>query len=81
LLALTGTCNPDFNLAVIGVNTIWTPVKGLAFSADLNWTHLDQKYSGTVTAPPVLAVSKPAALYEMKDQNAVSVLLRAQRNW
>ena len=81
LLALTGSCNPDFNLAVIGVNTIWTPVKGLAFSADVNWTNLDQKYSGTVTAPAVAAVSKPAALYELKDQNTVSVLLRAQRNW
>ena len=81
LLALTGTCNPDFNVSVIGVNTIWTPVKNLAFTADLNWTRLDQKYSGTVTAPAVLGVSKPAALYELKDQNGISVLLRAQRNW
>jgi hypothetical protein len=81
LLALTGTCNPDFNMAVIGVNTVWTPVKNLAFSADLNWTRLDQKYSGTVSAPAVVGVSKPAALYELKDQTGVSALLRVQRNW
>ncbi len=81
LLALTGTCNPDFNFAVIGVNTVWTPVKGFAFTADVNFTHLDQKFSGTITAPAVLGVAKPAAVYELKDQNAVSVLLRAQRNW
>ena len=81
LLALSGTCNPDFNLAVIGFNTIWKPVTNLAFTADVNFTHLDQKYSGTVTAPAVLGVAKPAALYELKDQNGISVLLRANRNW
>jgi Porin subfamily len=81
LLALTGTCNPDFNFAVIGFNTVWTPVKGFAFTADVNWTHLDQKFSGTIAAPAIVSTSKPAALYELKDQNAVSMLLRAQRNW
>jgi hypothetical protein len=80
-LGLTGNCNPDFNMAVIGVNTVWTPVKNLAFSADVNWTRLDQKFSGTAVLPAVLGVSKPAAVYELKDQNAVSALLRVQRNW
>ena len=80
-LSLTGACNPDFNMAVIGVNTVWTPVKNLAFSADVNWTRLDQKFSGTAVIPAVLGVSKPAAVYELKDQNAVSALLRVQRNW
>jgi Porin subfamily len=81
LLALTGTCNPDFNVAVIGGNTVWTPVKNFAFTVDVNWTRLDQKYSGTVTAPAALGVSKPAAVYELKDQNNVSMMIRAQRNW
>jgi hypothetical protein len=40
------TCNPDFNLAIIGGNTVWTPVKNLAFTLDVNATWLDQKYSG-----------------------------------
>jgi hypothetical protein len=81
LLALTGNCNPDFNIAVIGANIVWTPVKNLAFTADVNWTQLDQKFSGTIASPGTAAVAKPAALYEMKDQNAVNVLLRAQRNF
>src|SRR5882672_7938031 len=81
LLGLVGTCNPDFNLAVIGANIVWTPVKNLAFTADVNWTQLDQKYSGTITPPALATVAKPAALYELKDQNAVNVLLRAQRNF
>jgi Porin subfamily len=81
-IAVAGsTCNPDFNFAVIGANTVWTPVKNLAFTADVNWTHLDQKYSGALTSPGITAAAKPAAVYELKDQNSVSMLLRAQRNF
>ena len=73
------TCNPDFNVSQLGILTRWTPVKGLAFTAEVMWTHLDQKMSGsavfTATAP------KPNALYEFKDQNTVHLQLRAQRNF
>ena len=51
LLALVGTCNPDFNIAQAGIITRWTPVKNLTFSGDFTWTRIDQKYSGTVVAP------------------------------
>src|SRR6266699_2114235 len=71
-LGLTGNCNPDFNIAVIGGNIVWTPVKNLAFTADVNWTHLDQKYSGTVFVTPPASLAKPTALYELKDQNSVT---------
>ena len=81
LLALTGACNPDFNIAQIGFNTAWTPAKGFAFTADVNVTQLDQKYSGVITAPAFLPIAKPGTIYELKDQTAVSMLLRAQRNW
>ena len=74
-------CNPNFNFAVVGANIVWTPVKNLAFTADVNWSHLDQKYSGTVAVPAIAAFAKPAAVYELKDQNSVSMLLRAQRNF
>lgn len=74
------TCNPDYNIAQIGTQTQWTPVKNLTFTADLTYTHLDQKYAGTVSAPSA-TIGKPAALYELKDQNTVTLLLRAKRNW
>ena len=80
-LALTGNCNPDFNIAVVGANVVWTPVKNLAFTADVNWTRLDQKYDGTVIATPAATFAKPLATYELKDQNSVTMLLRAQRNF
>ncbi|MGJ4946882.1 porin [Bradyrhizobium sp. HKCCYLS20291] len=74
-------CNPDFNISTLGVVTRWTPVKNLTFSADVAWTRLDQKFTGTAVAPAVAAVAKPAATYQLKDQDSVSMLLRAQRNW
>ncbi|MDN5006142.1 porin [Bradyrhizobium sp. GCM10027634] len=78
---LTGACNPDFNIGQVGVITRWTPVKNLTFSADFTYSHLDQKYSGTITTPALTSVAKPATTYELKDQDTYSLLLRAQRNW
>jgi hypothetical protein len=80
-LVAGSTCNPDFNYGVVGVITRWTPVKNLTFSADLAYTMLDQKYSGTAVIPAQVSIAKPATTYELKDQNALTLLLRAQRNW
>jgi hypothetical protein len=74
------TCNPDYNIAQAGIVTRWTPVKNLTFSADLTWTGLDQKMAGFVTAANG-ATFKPAVAYELRDQNTIQLLLRAQRNW
>ncbi|MCK1417418.1 porin [Bradyrhizobium sp. CW4] len=76
-------CNPDFNYGVVGVITRWTPVKNLTFSADFAYAMLDQKYAGgsTVTLPLQSSLAKPAAAYELKDQSALTLLFRAQRNW
>ena len=81
-LGITGAnCNPDFNISTLGVITRWTPVKNLTFSADVAWTRLDQKFNGVANAPAAAAVAKPATTYQLKDQDSVSLLLRAQRNW
>ena len=59
--------------------TRWTPVKNLTFSAEVLYFHLDQKFTGskvlTATAP------KPTAVYNYKDQDTVSLNIRAQRNF
>ncbi|HXO72114.1 MAG TPA: porin [Bradyrhizobium sp.] len=73
------SCNPDYNVSQLGLITRWTPVKNLTFSAEVQWFHLDQKFTGTAilaaTAP------KPTARYEFKDQDAVQLQFRAQRNF
>ena len=73
-------CNPDYNIGQIGLITRWTPVKNLTFSADVTYVHLDQKYAGTITTSSA-GIGKPVATYELKDQDTVQMLFRAQRNW
>jgi hypothetical protein len=73
------TCDPDFNVSQLGVITRWTPVKNLTFSSEVFWNHLDQKFTGTATLAP--SAPKPLAIYEFKDQNTVSLNVRAQRNF
>jgi hypothetical protein len=77
--ALTSTCNPDFNVSQLGVVTRWTPVKNLTFSAEAIWFHLDQKFTGTAVLTPT--APKPAAVYEYKNQDTVSLNVRVQRNF
>jgi Porin subfamily len=73
------SCNPDFNVSQLGVVTRWTPIKNLTFSAEVQWFHLDQKFTGAATlAAPA---PKPTTVYEFKDQDAVSLNVRVQRNF
>jgi hypothetical protein len=73
------SCNPDFDLSMLGVITRWTPVKNLTFSAEVGWFHLDQKMTGTATLSP--AAPKPVATYEFKNQDTAWLQVRVQRNF
>jgi hypothetical protein len=46
------SCNPDFNVAMVGVVTRWTPVKNLTFSAEVMYTRLDQNFTGASVLTP-----------------------------
>jgi hypothetical protein len=78
-LTLGSTCNPDFDIWQVGGVIRWTPVKNLTFSVDVLYANLDQKYSGSIVLPA--SATKPAGLYELKDQQSLSALFRAQRNF
>jgi hypothetical protein len=75
----TYSCNPDYNIAQIGVVTRWTPVKNLTFSAEVGAFFLDQKFTGAATL--AAAAPKPTTVYEFKDQSTVYLNVRAQRNF
>jgi len=75
------SCNPDFNVAQVGLITRWTPVKNLTFSLETLWFHLDQKMTGAVTATPSATLPKPTATYEFRDQDTVALNVRVQRNF
>jgi hypothetical protein len=73
------SCNPDYNIFMVGVVTRWTPVKNLTFSAEVSYFHLDQKFSGTAVLTP--SAPKPTTAYEYKDQDTVALNVRVQRNF
>jgi hypothetical protein len=73
------SCNPDYNVFMVGAVTRWTPVKNLTFSAEVLYFRLDQKFTGTSVLTP--SAPKPTAIYEYKDQDTVSFNVRAQRNF
>jgi hypothetical protein len=73
------SCNPDYNVAQVGVVTRWTPVKNLTFSAEVGAFFLDQKFTGAAVL--AAAAPKPTTVYEFKDQSTVFLNVRAQRNF
>jgi Porin subfamily len=79
LKSLDFSCNPNFDVAQIGVVTRWTPVKNLTFSGEVMFFHLNQNFTGTSVLTP--SAPKPIATYEFKDQNTVALNLRVQRNF
>jgi hypothetical protein len=77
----TGTCNPNFNYANVGFITRWTPVKNFTISGDVAFSKLNQGFVGTWTLPAQTSIGKPAAVYEAKNQDTVTFMARAQRNF
>jgi hypothetical protein len=78
-VSLDYSCNPDYNVAQVGLTTRWTPVKNLTFSAEVGAFFLDQKFTGAATL--AATAPKPTAVYEFKDQSTVFLNVRAQRNF
>ena len=73
-------CNPDYEIFQAGFITRWTPVKGLTFSGDVTWQGIRQHNEGLINTSS-LAVGKPLGIYELRNEQNVLLLLRAQRNW
>jgi hypothetical protein len=78
-VSLDYSCNPDYNIAQVGLTTRWTPVKNLTFSAEVGAFFLDQKFTGAAILAPT--APKPTTVYEFKDQSTVFLNVRAQRNF
>ena len=75
------TCNPDFNIAQVGMVTRWTPVKNLTFSAEVGAFFLDQKFTGYRPLSQLRGPQSRSAVYEFKDQSTVFLNVRVQRNF
>jgi hypothetical protein len=73
-------CSPDFSWWQVGTRTQWNPHPDLDIGVDLLWTHLNTAYKGSnVTLGSNGA--RPAGVYNIDDQDVVSVMFRIQRNF
>jgi hypothetical protein len=83
VMAATGrvasNCSPDFSWWQIGSRTQWNPVRDLDVGVDVLYTQLNTANAGTAVIPANGA--RPAGVYNVEDQNDVSVMFRVQRNF
>jgi hypothetical protein len=79
-LGATYGCDPDFNIAQVGFRTVWTPVKNLALSAEVQHVMLDTGFTGT-TAGAYTVGTKVLPVANFGDVHTTSVNFRIQRNF
>lgn len=70
---------PNYIISMLGAVTRWTPVKNLTLSAETIWTHLATGFSEFGTLSP--GAPLPVGVYQFKNQDTVSLNVRAQRNF
>jgi len=73
-------CDPNFSLTEVGTRTMWNPVPDLDVGVDLVWWHLNTAFGGS-NALLAQQGAKPAGVYSLQDQNALSAVFRVQRNF
>jgi hypothetical protein len=72
-------CNPDFAVWQAGSRTIWSPVANLDIGVEVLYTRLDQSHTGAWNLGANGA--RAPGLYEARDQDTWSGVLRFQRNF
>jgi len=78
-LTAVSNCNPNSSFWQVGSRTQWNPHPDLDVGVDVMWTHLNTAFAGTASLAANGA--RPAGLYQINDQDVVSVLFRIQRNF
>jgi len=73
------TCNMDYRIAYVGGRTTWAPVRDLLIGVEVTWSNHHSGNNGAVYAQPTVNNFKPAALYEVRDQNVVGGMFSVRR--
>jgi hypothetical protein len=76
---LPAVCDPSFALWQIGTRTVWSPVPNLDIGVEVLYSRLDQKMVGAWNLGA--NGGRAAGLYEARDQDTWSGLIRFQRNF
>jgi Porin subfamily len=73
----TYSCNPNYAISMLGGVIRWTPVKGLAISAEMIWTHLNTAFSGSSIFTP--GAPQPIQVWTYHNQDTLSLNVRIGR--
>jgi Porin subfamily len=76
---LPAVCDPSFALLQIGTRTVWSPVPNLDIGVEVLYSRLDQNMVGVWNLGA--SGGRAAGLYEARDQDTWSGLIRFQRNF
>jgi hypothetical protein len=72
-------CNPDIAVIQVGSRTIWSPVANLDIGVEVLYSRLDQNFTGAWNLGA--SGSRAPGLYEAKDQDTWTGVVRFQRNF
>jgi len=78
-LTAVSNCSPNWSSWTVGSRTQWNPHPDLDVGVDVMWSHLNTAFAGTASLAANGA--RPAGLYQISDQDVVSVAFRIQRNF
>jgi len=73
------TCNMDYRVAYVGGRTTWSPVRDLLIGVEVTWSNHHSGNSGAAYIQPGINNFKPAAVYEVRDQNVVGGMFSVRR--
>jgi hypothetical protein len=79
--AAGNSCSPNSSWWQAGTRTQWNPHPDLDIGVDVLWTHLNTAYKGLAALPAAGNGARPGGLYNIDDQDIVSVMFRVQRNF
>jgi hypothetical protein len=80
-IAVSGICDPGFNLWIIGTHTDWYPVAGFRLGIEVNYTRVGTAFDGQTLSLSKTQGLRPTGVYTAKDQGIVAVGFRAVRSF
>jgi hypothetical protein len=75
----SGTCDPGYNLWVVGTHTDWYPVVGWRLAVELTYTRVESNMTGETVTLSKTQGARPTGVYTAKDDGIATVSFRVQR--
>ena len=80
-IAVTGTCDPGFNLWIVGTHTDWYPVAGFRLAVEVNYTRVESNMAGQTLTLTKTQGARPTGTYTARDDGVLAAGFRAYRSF